>query len=341
MHEILEDGVEVIRVAPLMGAGLGGALGRVIKALGWYLSVLLVLKGKRITCFNCHSLSVLPIAVIVKLWKGCVLIYDPHELETETAGLNGMRQSVARAVEGYLIRFADVVCVVNHSIAAWYMARYRLKKVWVVRNVSYRSEKEPVRTGLLRQTVGLGSDAQIFIYQGLLAPGRGITLLIDVFSQLSTEQHLVFMGYGELESLICEAAARYANIHFMPAVPPEQVKDYTVDADVGISMIENVCLSYYLCLPNKLFEYTACGVPAVVSDFPEMARFVDEHDCGWKVAPNRESLCQLVLSLTSEELASKRANTRAPRELDCWIGEERTLLKMYEALGFRSQQGVS
>ncbi len=336
-NEILEDGVKVIRIAPVMGGGVSGSLGRIIKALGWYLGVLLTLKGTRVACCNCHSLSVLPIAVLVKLWKGCVLIYDPHELETETAGLNGMRQSVARVVERYLIRFADVVCVVNHSIAAWYVARYRLKKVWVVRNFSYRSEKEPVRTNLLRRAVGLGSDAQIFIYQGLLAPGRGVTLLIDVFSQFSAEQHLVFMGYGEFESLIYEAAARYSNIHFMPAVPPEQVKDYTVDADVGISMIENVCLSYYLCLPNKLFEYTACGVPVVVSDFPEMARFVDEHDCGWKVMPNQESLRQLVLSLTSEELASKRDNTRVPRELDCWMGEERTLLKMYEELGFRPQ----
>jgi len=44
---------------------------------------------------------------------------------------------------------------------------------------------------------------------------------------------------------------------------PGRVEDYTVDADVGIALIENVCLGYYLCLPNKLFEYVACGVPAV------------------------------------------------------------------------------
>ena len=75
----------------------------------------------------------LPLAVLVKLWKGCALVYDPHELETETAGLHGVRQSVARTVERCLIGFADAVCVVNRSIEAWYVARYRLKKVWVVR----------------------------------------------------------------------------------------------------------------------------------------------------------------------------------------------------------------
>lgn len=333
-QEVIEDGIQVIRVAPIIGERLGGRLGSVIKALGWYLGILLVLKGRRVTCFNCHSLLILPLALLIKLWKGCVLIYDPHELETEKAGLHGVRQSFARTMERCLIGFADAVCVVNRSIANWYVAQYRLKNVWVVRNVPNRNEMEPVRTGLLRQAAGLGPDAQIFLYQGLLSLGRGVALLIEVFSELSQGQHLVFMGYGELEGEIREAAARYANIHFIPAVPPEQVKDFTVDADVGVSLIENVCLSYYLCLPNKLFEYAAYGVPALVSDFPEMADFVDECNCGWKVTPSPDCLRELILRLTPEEIASKRANTRASRELYCWAEEEKALLTMYQELGF-------
>lgn len=332
-QEVLESGIEVIRVAPVIGARLVGKLGRVIKVLGWYIGVLLALKSRRVTCFNCHSLPVLPLSVVVKWWKGCVLIYDPHELETETAGLCGVRQRIARTLERGLIGFADAVCLVNRSIAEWYAARYHIKQVWVVRNVPYRSEQDPVRTGALRKAVGLSSEAQIFLYQGLLAPGRGVSLLIDAFARMP-DRHLVFMGYGELEGRIREAAAQHANIHFITAVPPAQVKDYTVDADVGISLIENVCMSYYLCLPNKLFEYTVCGVPAVVSDFPEMSRFVNEYDCGWKVTPDSQALRRLVQSLTTAELAAKRANTRGSDRLYCWQEEEKILLAMYQALGF-------
>lgn len=332
-HEVLDDGIEVLRVAPLFGGSLQGSAGRLLKAVGWYLGVLWALRGLKVRCFNCHSLPVLPLSVLVKLWKRCVLIYDPHELETETAGLRGRRQWLARRVEGALIGRADAVCVVNRSIADWYAARYRLQQVWVVRNVPYRSEPEPARTGALRKAVGLAPEAQLFLYQGLLAPGRGVGLLIDAFSALP-DRHLVFMGYGELEGWVREAAARHANIHFMPAVPPGQVKDYTVDADVGISLIENVCLSYYLCLPNKLFEYAACGVPAVVSDFPEMGRFVDEYDCGWKVAPDAQALRRLMHGLTDGELAAKRTNTRGSRWLYCWQEEENMLLAMYQSLGF-------
>ena len=322
-----------VQVAPLFGGAFQGGVGRLLKAVGWYVGVLWALRGMKVICFNCHSLPVLPLSVLVKFWKRCVLVYDPHELETETAGLRGRRQWLARRVESALIGRADTVCVVNRSIADWYAGRYRLKQVWVVRNVPYRSEPEPVRTGALRRAVGLAPEAQLFLYQGLLAPGRGVGLLIDAFSGM-LDRHLVFMGYGELEGRIREAAAQHANIHFMPAVPPGQVKDYTVDADVGISLIENVCLSYYLCLPNKLFEYAACGVPAVVSDFPEMGRFVDEYDCGWKVAPDAQVLRRLMQCLTAAELAAKRANTQGSSRLYCWQEEEKMLLAMYQALGF-------
>ncbi len=333
--EDLGDGVEVLRVAPVMGSSNMGAAGRLLKAIGWYIGVLWALRGVRVSCFNCHSLPVLPLSVLVKLWKRCVLVYDPHELETETAGLGGRRQWLMRWIEKALIGRADAVCVVNRSIADWYATRYRLKPVWVVRNVPYRNESEPVRTGLLRQAVGLGGDVQLFLYQGLLAPGRGVELLIEAFSKLP-DRHLVFMGYGELEGRIRKLAARQPNIHFLPAVPPEHVKDYTVDADVGISLIENVCLSYYLCLPNKLFEYAACGVPAVVSDFPEMGRFVEENDCGWTVAPNAESLHRLVRSLTEAEVDAKRTKTRNFGRLYSWQEEENTLLAMYQSLGFHA-----
>jgi glycosyltransferase involved in cell wall biosynthesis len=332
-YEVLGDGIEVWRIAPVIGGSMEGRLGRMFKVIGWHLGVLWALRGVKVRCFNCHSLAVLPLSVMVKSWKRCVLVYEPHELESETAGLQGMHQWLMRRVERALISRADAVCVVNRSISNWYIARYGLKKAWVVRNVPHKSDVDPVRTGHLRRALGLATEAQLFLYQGLLAPGRGVSLLINVFSKLPNV-HLALMGYGEMEGQVRAASHEHENIHFMPAVPPEQVKDYTVDADVGIALIEKVCLSYYLSLPNKLFEYAACGVPMVVSDFPEMGRFVHEYDCGWTVEPEEQALLYLIKHLTSKELSSKRANTRNSVQTYCWQEEERVLLAMYRSLGF-------
>jgi glycosyltransferase involved in cell wall biosynthesis len=333
-QEPIEDGIQILRVAPVAGINLGSALGRVIKAVGWYLGVLLVLRGRQVTCLNCHSLPVLPLSVIVKWWKGCVLIYEPHELETETAGLRGLRRKLARLVERSLIRFADAVCVVNRSIADWYEAAYGLRDLHVVRNVPHRKHLAPERTGLLRRAIGLGPDSLLFLYQGLLAPGRGVDVLLTTFTKMTVDRHLVFMGYGELADRIGAASISHNNIHYLPAVPPDQLQRYTVDADVGISLIENVCLSYRLCLPNKLFEYAACGLPSVVSNFPEMAAFVDRYRCGWCIEPTSEELFGLASGLTAETIALRRDNALRASEVFCWQNEEAALLLMYQQLGF-------
>ena len=332
-NEVLGDGIEVRRIAPIIGCSMQGPLGRIFKVVGWYLGVFWELRGVKVLCFNCHSLAVLPLSAVVKCWKRCVLVYEPHELETETIGLRGLRQRLMRCVEKALIGWSDAVCVVNKSIADRYVVSYGLSKAWVIRNVPYKTDSDPIRKGHLRKAIGILPNAFLFLYQGLLAPGRGIGLLINVFSKLPN-LHLVLMGHGEMESEVRAASEENENIHFMPSVPPEQVKNYTVDADVGLALIENVCLNNYFSLPNKLFEYAACGVPVIVSNFPEVGRFVGAYDCGWKVEPKEEALLSLIQSLTPTKLSSKRSNTRPSVQLYCWQEEEKELLAMYSTLGF-------
>lgn len=332
-QEYLGDGIHLYRLAPTFGRTLNGRLGKVVRTLGWYLAVLKWMRKRRVDCLNCHSLPVLPLSVLLKLWKRCVLVYDIHELETETNGTRGLRKITAKLVERNLIGLADAVCVVNNSIGAWYEKTYGLARAWVVHNCPRRMRAAPKRTGLLRRSIGLQPDSLLFIYQGMLSPGRGIEMLLQAFAGIGGDRHLVCMGYGLLEDQVRQAAQCHPNIHFMPAVPPDQVKNYTVDADVGLSLIENTCLSYYLCAPNKLYEYAACGVAPVVSNFPEMSRLVDSYDCGWKIEPGVDALRRLVESIDAETLADKRVNAMRASAHYCWEHEEPELLRMYETLG--------
>ncbi len=334
-HEDLGNGVHLYRLASVLGEDYDNTFGKMLRTLGWYLAVLWWMRNRTVECLNCHSLPVLPLSVLLKFWKRCKLVYDTHELETETHVSKGLRKSLAKVVERVLISQVDAVCVVNRSIASWYQEIYGLDRVWVVHNLPLRMASVPKRTGLLRNAIGIRSTENLlFIYQGLLSPGRGIQMLLDAFAGISGDRHLVCMGYGPLEETVRKAEQLHSNIHFMPAVAPNLVKEYTVDADVGLAMIENTCLSYYLCAPNKLYEYAACGVAAVVSDFPEMSRFVDSYDCGWKVKFELGEFRRLIESIDAESLKSKRLNaTRAAMDY-CWENEELEMLSMYEDLGF-------
>ncbi len=342
-HEDLGNGINLYRLAPAFGGQFDGALGKVVRTFGWYLAVLWWVRARQVECLNCHSLPVLPLSVLIKTLKQCLLVYDTHELETETHVTHGLRKCLAKLVERVFISRADAVCVVNRSIAAWYEKAYGLARAWVVHNLPRRMTAAPERTGLLRGAIGLEPpEATLFIYQGMLSPGRGIEMLIETFSGIGEERHLVFMGYGPLEDWVRKACRLHSNIHFMPAVAPDLVGDYTVDADVGLSLIENTCLSYYLCAPNKLYEYAACGVATVVSDFPEMSRFVESHDCGWKTKPNVEALRRLIESIDAESLKAKRVNAALAGMQCCWENEVPELLSMYEAMGLhRAERATS
>ena len=265
-----------------------GSVGKLLALIEWSIRVIWLVRGMRVDCVNCHSLPVLPLCVTIAWMKRSRLIYDTHELETETMSTAGIRRWFAKWIERGLIARADEVVVVGDRIAEWYRSNYRLSNVHVVKNVPYCQHGILQRTSRLREFAGLENSDILFLYQGLIDQGRGVELLLNAFRDAPKDRHIVFMGYGSLVESVKVFAQRYPNIHFHPAVQPQELPIYTSSADVGLSIIENVSLSYYYCVPNKVFEYLCCGVPMIVSDFPEMAALVDAEKCGWKVPVSQQ-----------------------------------------------------
>lgn len=334
-YESLGEGLSVIRIAALFGTSVPNKIGMLIKFMGWYAAAFVALRGKAIACVNAHSLPVLPLSWLIAKWKGAKLIYDTHELETETLSSKGMRRVIARIIERVFIHHCDAVFVVSPSIADWYKERYGLQHVTVVRNVP-PAFKQAAPTGKLRAALGLSASDEVYLYQGLLSRGRGIEALMEAFVTLYAPKHLVFMGYGDLQPEICKMATLHENIHFHPAVCPDEIPDYTADASVGLALIENLCLSYYYCLPNKLFEYAACGVPILASDFPEMQSVIAKFDAGWAIMPEAQAIRNTIAALTPTSIAAKKARLSELASAYAWENEEPQLLDIYRNIGLRA-----
>ncbi len=335
-QESVSKHCQIVHIKPRFTESIKNKWGKLLRLIDWYQAVLVYMKNRDVKCVNCHSLPILPLCVLLKFIKKCRLVYEPHELETETSVSIGIRKFFARWLERILIRYTDEVCVVNDSIAHWYKEAYGLHRVWVVKNIPHRIENEPAPTGLLRHALGLSPHAQMYLYQGGLSHGRGIELLLNVFAQTNPSKQLVFMGFGQLTGLVKKFTEIYPNIHYHPAVRPKEIASYTVDADVGLSVIENVCLNHYLCLPNKFFEYMSCGVPSIVSDFPELGSVIDEFGSGWKVSPTEEKVLELINSISDEDIKRKKANALDARSKFGWDIEEKQLLELYKHLGYAS-----
>jgi len=334
-HESLDNIREIWRV-PLKTKFLPkNRFWKLFKYTEWMLRIFIRFKKERISFVNCHSLTVLPLGVLFKIFTKSKVIYDTHELETETCGMSGIRKKLSKVLEKSLIRHVDSTLVVSDSIATWYKNKYNLRNVHVIRNVPYKPKREVKESNILKEKFNIRDDEVLFIYQGMLGKGRGIEIMLNVFSKVDKKKHIVFMGYGLLEDLVKKYQSKFSNIHFCPAVKPEEVLRYTRSADVGIHIPEKICLSYFYSLPNKFFEYIFAGLPVIVSDFPDMGEIIDEYRCGWKIPVNEKSILDLIESISKEEIKGKRRNVLRCRDNFSWEREEEKLIRIYHDLSGR------
>lgn len=231
---------------------------------------------------HCHDTTVLPIAAICKIFTNAGLIYDAHELESNRNGMSALEGKFTFFAEKFIWKLIDGLIVVSPSIQLWYKDNIGDKISTIVFNSPLVSAdiNECERSNYFREKFKIPPNEKIFLYIGIVGPGRGIELLLDAFASSELNSHVVFLGYGEYEELIKSYSLKNINIHYHCPVPHAQVVSIAKSADYGLCLIENISLSDYYCLPNKLFEYCFSGIPVLASNFPDIARVVDKHKLG-------------------------------------------------------------
>jgi glycosyltransferase involved in cell wall biosynthesis len=105
-----------------------------------------------------------------------------------------------------------------------------------------------------------------------------------------------------------------------------------MQADLGLSAEEDICLNYRYALPNKLFDYIHAGIPVLVSGLSEMEKIVTERQIGQIIADRSpEKLAVQIREMLSDDESVKqwRANAVATaRELN-WCNEKNQLIEIY------------
>ena len=278
---------------------------------------------------HCHDTLVLPIGMLVSLLTGAKLVYDAHELESDKYDQTKLMSWGTLFIEKICWPRVDILISVSPSILRWYKRELGFKKNALILNAPLMESGE--------ELAGVESDVRyfhdlfnipeadlVFVYVGNLCQGRGIKLLLRAFSQ-GVNSHVVFIGQGVLEEEIFEVSKSNLNVHLHNSVPHEELVTLVKNADVGLCIIENVSLSDYYCLPNKLFEYCFSGLPVLASDFPDIVEFVSTHNLG---TCTRVDLKSVTDAIKKFELTPMTFNPKKMSELS-WHEQSNRLVQLY------------
>ena len=285
-------------------------------------------------CIHCHDLNTLVIGCFLKLTIGrnkIGLIYDTHEYAVnDVPNESKFSQLCKYLVEKTFIRLADEVICVSESIAEKYSNLYNIEIPKVVLNCPPHILR--VSSNILKEKLSLPNETYVFLYQGALTKGRGIQYFIDGFKKIDDPNlALIFMGFGELVGMI--ESQEDERIFYVPAVSQEDLYSYTASADCGVALIEDSCLSYRYCLPNKIFEYFMAGLPVIASDLPEMRKVINEYDVGALCSLGDPSAIEeAIQAVRCFDNASLDINLKKLNKKFNWQNQEKILRTVYESI---------
>ncbi len=280
-----------------------------------------------------RTLAYLATGAEVKRRTGAKLIYDIHELETETEGLGRNKKALYKFLEQKYISKVDGAVVVADGIADWYQQAYSIPRPAVVRAVPDADQSLLGRfSPTVKELLGVPPSELLFAYVGLLEAGRQIPDILSFFESSPKGKHVLFLGMGSMETAIRSAAEKHAHIHFLPAVAPNEVVSRLEGIDVGIVGVGGGGLSHRFALPNKFFQPLFAGAPVIVPNLPEIASLVQKLGCGWVLGDGPHALSERLSTLSLEEVQEKKRSVPIATAEFNWKKESDTLIQAYANL---------
>lgn len=275
--------------------------------------------------------TLLPNYLVHKI-KGIPLIYDTHEYFTGVPELSDRPfvQKFWKNIEQNIFPKLKHVITVNESMAGLFHKEYG-NELMVVRNIPSRPKRGEVPG---KADLGL-PETKIILLQGAgINVDRGAEEAVEAMQYIDNAV-LVILGTGDIVEQLKERVGELGLDHkvkFIPRQVPEQLFNYTLQAEIGLTLDKDTNINYRYSLPNKLFDYIHAGVPVLASPLKEVRKIVEKYDIGSMIESHQPvHIAEKMKQMLEDEDARKRwkANLKiAAAELD-WENEKKVLTELF------------
>jgi glycosyltransferase involved in cell wall biosynthesis len=262
-------------------------LHRWIRTIDFYRQAIGIVRQTRPVLIHCNDYNTMWIGVAARIMGGAAVVYDTHELWPDR-NLRPEPKWWLLVWESLFVRIADRTITASPGYASVMSRRYRIRPPRVVRNVpDIRLTAGPAPRTPVGET-GRGEGATL-AYIGALTRNRGLEVSIRALADLPGARLRligpVHASYRHVLEMRAQEQGVADRVEFKAPVPSSDVVSVLQSADVGLALIQPICLSYRLTLPNKLFEYVLAGIPVLGSDLPVIGGFIGEHGVGLTAGP--------------------------------------------------------
>lgn len=269
--------------------------------------------------------TILPCLKISK-WKRIPRIYDAHELFTELKEVI-TRPAVQKAwmrIEKKAVPQFKLGYTVSESIAEEFKRRY---------NVNYDTIRN---LPILKPLKDIKQAEKFILYQGAVNEARGLEYLIPAMQWVNCK--LVICGDGNFMQQLKKLISDYKldeKIELTGMLPPDELREISQRAYIGVAVPEKEGLNQYLALPNKLFDYIHAGLPQITVNYPEYQKINSQFEIAVLLEDiSPEKIAGAINNLLTDNVlyAKLKGNCLKAREKLNWQQEEKKILSIYQSV---------
>ena len=259
---------------------------------------------------------------LVSQIRGIPFVYDSHEYFCEVPELahKPFVKKTWHSIQKYFVPKASACMTVGAALAEE-LNKVFGRKFYIVRNAakkrpSIQSQKLP-----------------ILLYQGVLNKGRGLEQCIDAMGTL-TDLELWILGRGDIEDQLKQQVQQknLTNVKFLGFIPPEDLREFTNQAWLGLNLLDATSLNYHFSLANKWFDYLQAEVVSLHMALPEYVNLQQEFGVGILLDQlSSATIAQVVgnIQRDSNIYDGQLRQIRLAKNQLTWENESQVLVKIY------------
>lgn len=207
------------------------------------------------------------------------LIYQSHEIGDQLSPLSSLAGWVQRAERAW-IHQAKVIIFPDKDRAAFFQKATNLKEQPVI------IPNFPLKSFFClpkdwASVLQKRWESITLFYRGTISDTSAMREIVTSASLLKKNVCIKFVGFlNETDAQELESWVNHLNMspHFsyLGTLPYNDLTNKTLMATVGFAMYKNTSFDRVACVTasNKIYEYAACGVPVIVSDFPNYREYL-------------------------------------------------------------------